>query len=132
MASTSSLWPWTATEAVGGQLARRHHPRTPKLSARWVCAAAGLVHAVSTALVGSQVYYDALRYGILQELSRHRSYYTRTGQIDDSFRKRFRTRLEQDRDGAVLMGWGRQQKISHTVVERVAHSCSVVPGLHAG
>lgn len=65
---------------------------------------AGLVHAVSVALMGSHVYYDALRYALYHELRSHRAYYTRTGRIDEGFAARFRGRLLQDRDTAIMLG----------------------------
>lgn len=65
----------------------------------------GLVHAVSVATMGCHVYYDALRYALYHELCTHRAYYTRTGRIDEGFGARFRGRLLQDRDTAVMLGW---------------------------
>eukprot|EP00624_Nannochloropsis_granulata_P003432 evm.model.NODE_27316_length_40306_cov_21.155485.8 len=53
-----------------------------------------LVHAVSTALTGSQLYYDALRWAAHKELRDHATFYQQAGFVTEQDKARFLPRLE--------------------------------------
>ncbi|TFJ82599.1 hypothetical protein NSK_006025 [Nannochloropsis salina CCMP1776] len=54
-----------------------------------------LVHAVSTALTGSQIYSDALRWAAHKELRDHADFYRQAGFVTDQDKARFLPRLDK-------------------------------------
>ena len=62
------------------------------------------VHAVSTALVGSQLHYDSLRFAIYRELRDHRAHYESVGFLTPDFKARFEKRLLQAAEEAHRRG----------------------------
>lgn len=62
------------------------------------------MHAISTALTGSQLFYDALRFAIYAELRDHESHYCTLGLVTDELRQRFEKRLTDAADKASAKG----------------------------
>lgn len=63
-----------------------------------------LVHALSTALTGSQVYFDALRWAAHRELRDHRAFYERAGLVTGADKARLLPRLEAAAEAAKALG----------------------------